>query len=42
MWYDSFMNKTYAAEYLNQNDDDMFCVTGVTGITGTSILLKII
>ena len=26
----------YAAEQFNQNDDNMSCVTGIKGITGTS------
>ena len=41
MWYASFMLTQDSEEYLNQNDDDMSCVTGVTGITETSFLLKI-
>ena len=34
-----FLTKKYASEYLNQNDDNMSCVTTTTGITGTSVFL---
>ena len=36
MYYASFMLTQYSAKELNQNDDDMSCVNGVTGKTGTS------
>ena len=34
MYYAYFMLTQYYAEELNQNDDDMSCVTGVTGTNG--------
>ena len=36
MYYAYFMLTQYYAEELNQNDDDMSCVTGVTAITGNT------
>ena len=36
MLYDSCMLRQDSSEELNQNGDGMSCVTGVTGITGTS------
>ena len=35
MYYAYFILTEYAAQELNQNYDDMYCVTGVTGSTGT-------
>ena len=40
IYYDYFMLTQYSAEELNQNDDDMSCVTGITGITGTSFFTQ--
>ena len=33
MYYASLILKQYSAEELNQNDDDISCVTGFTGTT---------
>ena len=41
MLYAAFIIIKDAAEELNQNHDEISCVTGVTGITRTSFLLKI-
>ena len=35
MYYDYFMLTQGSAKELNQNYDDMSCVTGVTGTYGT-------
>ena len=36
MYYASFMITQDSAEELNQNDDDISCVSGSTGTTGTT------
>ena len=40
MFYDSLMLTQYAAERLNKNNDDISCVTWVTGINGTTFLTR--
>ena len=40
MFYAYFMLIKDVSEYFLQNDDDVSCVTGVTGITGPSFIAQ--